>query len=173
MPVFLKRDLTDQIPTLKKENLRHADFAQRSIQELFDKELIDKSQVREVNYTSSVIAWNEGKGQFSVQRLPDEVQFSSVNAIAVTDLDGDARPDLLLGGNLLYWLPQFSRLDASEGAVLLNRGSRNWHLLTQSASGLSVPGAIRHMLPITDARGPAWLFLRNNSTPLVYRRNTP
>jgi hypothetical protein len=173
MPVFLKRDLTDQIPTMKKENLRHADFAQRSIQELFDKELIDKSQVRELNYTSSVIAWNEGKGQFSVQRLPDEVQFSSVNAIAVTDLDGDARPDLLLGGNLLYWLPQFSRLDASEGAVLLNRGSRNWQLLTPSASGLSVPGAIRHILPITDARGPAWLFLRNNSTPLVYRRNTP
>jgi hypothetical protein len=171
MPVFLKRDLTDQIPTLKKENLRHADFANRSIQELFEKELIDKSQVREVNFTSSVIAWNEGGGRFSLQRLPDEVQFSSVNAIAVADLDADARPDLILGGNLLYWLPQFSRVDASEGHVLINRGNRRWELLPPAQSGLSVEGAIRQILPIQQSAGPAWLFLRNNSTPVIYRRN--
>jgi hypothetical protein len=173
MPVFLKRDLTDQIPTLKKENLRHADFARRSIQELFDEELIEKSQVKEVNFTSSVIAWNEGGGRFSIQRLPDEVQFSSINALAVTDLNGDARPDLLLGGNLLYWLPQFSRVDASEGHVLINTGDRRWELLKPDKSGLSVEGAIRQILPIAHPQGPAWLFLRNNNAPVMYRPNNP
>jgi hypothetical protein len=173
MPVFLKRDLTDQIPTLKKENLRHADFARRSIQELFDEELIEKSQVREVNFTASVVAWNEGDGRFSIQRLPDEVQFSSLNAIAVTDLNGDTRPDMILGGNLLYWLPQFSRVDASEGHVLINRGDRRWEALSPGRSGLSVEGAIRQILPIAQPQGPAWLFLRNNIAPVMYRANTP
>jgi hypothetical protein len=173
MPVFLKRDLTDQIPTLKKENLRHADFARRSIQELFDEELIEKSQVREVNFTASVVAWNEGDGRFSIQRLPDEVQFSSLNAIAVTDLNGDTRPDMILGGNLLYWLPQFSRVDASEGHVLINRGDRRWEALLPGRSGLSVEGAIRQILPISQPQGPAWLFLRNNNAPVMYRANTP
>ncbi len=173
MPIFLKRDLTDQIPTLKKENLRHTDFATRSIQELFEKELIDKSMIREVNFSSSVVAWNEGNGRFTLSRLPDEVQLSSVRAIAVTDLNGDAKPDLVMGGNLLHWLPQFSRLDASEGHVLLNKGGRQWEYLPAGRSGLRVDGEVRQILPLQRPEGPAWIFLRNNSTPVIFTLNKP
>jgi hypothetical protein len=173
MPIFLKRDLTDQIPTLKKENLRHTDFATRSIQELFEKELIDKSMIREVNFSSSVVAWNEGNGRFTLSRLPDEVQLSSVRAIAVTDLNGDAKPDLVMGGNLLHWLPQFSRLDASEGHVLLNKGGRQWEYLPAGRSGLRVDGEVRQILPLQRPEGPAWIFLRNNSTPVIVTLNKP
>jgi len=173
MPVFLKRDLTDQIPTLKKENLRHTDFATRSIQELFEKELIDKSMIREVNFSSSVVAWNEGNGRFTLSRLPDEVQLSSVRAIAVSDINGDAKPDLVMGGNLLHWLPQFSRLDASEGHVLLNKGGRQWEYLPAGRSGLRVDGAIRQILPLQGPEGPAWIFLRNNNTPVIFTLNKP
>ena len=43
VPVFLKRDITDQVVSLKKQNLRYAEFAEKSIQELFTPELIKKS----------------------------------------------------------------------------------------------------------------------------------
>ncbi|MCG7859801.1 FG-GAP repeat protein, partial [Flavihumibacter sediminis] len=36
MPVFMKRELTEQIPGLKKQNLRNEQFATKSIQDLFD-----------------------------------------------------------------------------------------------------------------------------------------
>ena len=35
IPVFLKRDLTDQVASLRKQNLRNKDFAKKSVQELF------------------------------------------------------------------------------------------------------------------------------------------
>ena len=50
MPVFLKRDMEDQMPGLKKKNLRHGDYATRSIQDLFSKELIQSSVVKQFDY---------------------------------------------------------------------------------------------------------------------------
>jgi hypothetical protein len=98
---------------------------------------------------------------------------SSVRAIAVADLNGDAKPDLVLGGNLLHWLPQFSRLDASEGHVLINKGGRDFDCLSASRSGLRVQGAVRQILPLHMPGAPAWVFLRNNSTPVIYTLNKP
>jgi len=48
-PVFLKKEVTDQFPGLKKQNLKHQDYAQKTIQELFNKELIEKPAVKKVN----------------------------------------------------------------------------------------------------------------------------
>ena len=113
MPVFLKREITDQFPGLKKQNLKHSDYATKTIQDLFGKEVLDKSVKKEFNFCQSVVAINNGKGGFNVEALPTMVQLSSVNAIAVTDLNKDNKPDLLMGGNLFDFPPQFGRLDGS------------------------------------------------------------
>ena len=42
MPVFLKHDLQDEVPSIKKQNLQHAEYAKKSIQELFSSELLNK-----------------------------------------------------------------------------------------------------------------------------------
>jgi hypothetical protein len=167
MPVFLKRDLTDQIPTLKKENLLHSDYARRSIQDLFEESLISSSIVKKVQTASSCVAWNEGGGKFTVERLPDAVQFSSVNAILVKDVNGDGRKDLVLAGNLLHWLPQFSRLDASRGHLLLGRATRGWERVPSSVSGISVSGATRGICGVNVSGAPHLLFLRNDDTPVL------
>ena len=167
MPVFLKRDLTDQIPTLKKENLLHADYAKRSIQDLFDEALISSSTVKKAHVASSCVAWNEGGGRFTLARLPDPVQFSSVNAVCVLDADGDGRMDLVLAGNLLHWLPQFSRLDAGEGLLLLGRPSRGWEMVPSEKSGISVPGATRAVRRLDVSGVPHLLFARNDTTHVL------
>jgi hypothetical protein len=172
MPVFLKRDLTDQIPTLKKENLLHSDYAKRSIQELFEDALISSSTVKKAQTASSCVAWNEGGGRFTVTRLPDPVQFSSVNVIHVRDVDGDGRKDLVLAGNLLHWLPQFSRLDASTGHLLLGRPSRQWERLPSPVSGVSVSGATKGIREINVSGVPRLLFLRNDDMPLLLTPKT-
>ncbi|MDP9231069.1 MAG: VCBS repeat-containing protein, partial [Bacteroidota bacterium] len=117
VPVFLKKDMTDQIPSLKKENLRNADYANKSISELFPAEALKNSTVKKFNYSSSCIAINEGNGKFTIQKLPTMVQLSSVNAILCFDVNGDNKKDLILGGNQFGFLPQFCRLDASFGHV--------------------------------------------------------
>ena len=173
VPVFLKRDLTDQIPTLKKQNLRHGEYANKSIQELFEETLIKTSVVKEVNYARSCIAWNEGGGKFTVSDLPYPVQLSSVNAVHVSDVNKDGKPDILLGGNLLDWLPQFSRVDASFGHVLLNKGKREWNCLAPAESGVYMTGAVKHIIPIKAQGNQQYIFLRNNEVPVTYSLKNP
>jgi hypothetical protein len=169
MPVFLKHDMEEQIPSLKKQNLKHGEFAKKSIQDLFSTDILKHTLVKEFNYTSSVIAINEGNGEFRVQKLPQMVQFSSLNAIQVMDINADGFPDLVLGGNEFGFLPQFGRLDASFGHILLNNGKGEFTWTNPRISGLQIPGQIRDISKISNINNVYLLFLRNNDTPEMYR----
>ncbi|MBL7740888.1 MAG: VCBS repeat-containing protein [Chitinophagaceae bacterium] len=169
MPVFLKRELTEQMPGLKKQNLKFEEYALRSVQDLFSNETIDKSQVQEFNYSSSCIAWNKGNGNFDIQELPAEAQLSSVNAILCTDINGDGRNDLIMGGNHFYLQPQFSRLDASYGHILLNDANRKW--IRPANTGLAIRGQVRDIIGWPAPSGLRLLFLQNDDFPVFYKIN--
>lgn len=169
VPVFLKRELTDQIPVLKKENLKHQDYANKSIQDLFAPSLIQSSEVRVADDALSCIAWNEGNGHYTIAALPALVQLSTVNAVLVSDVNQDGKPDLLLGGNMTAFQPQFSRIDASYGQLLLNKGQRQWDVVTMSRSGLDVPGETRVIRKLNIGTRPVYIFFRNNGLPQAYQ----
>lgn len=173
MPVFLKRELTDQIPSLKKQNLKHGDYAVKSIQELIKKEQLNKGQVKTFNYGSSCIAVNNGKGNFTVKKMPSEIQLSSVNAIACTDINNDGLVDIVLGGNEFDFLPQLCRIDASFGSVLMNDGKGNFASLSPAETGLQLHGEIRDIKIINQGKGKSGLFLQNDDFPLLYQFAKP
>ena len=168
VPVFLKREITDQFPALKKENLKHRDYAGKTIQQLFSSQVLDKAVVSEFNYTASIIAINDGKGHFKVVELPQQVQLSSVNSIHVTDLDNDGKPDLILGGNMFTFQPQFGRLDGNYGHVLLNNGKGEFTPVPSSRSGLLVSEEVRAIAGIKGKVKNFILFARNNQEPKLY-----
>src|SRR5439155_17262764 len=74
MPVFLKRDLEEQLPSIKKANLKNEMYSKKTIQELFPADILSKSAVKKFNYPSSCTAINNGDGKFTVQKLPAMVQ---------------------------------------------------------------------------------------------------
>ncbi|GAO45052.1 hypothetical protein FPE01S_04_02950 [Flavihumibacter petaseus NBRC 106054] len=166
-PVFLKRELTDQIPSLKKQNLKHEQYALKSIQELFPEKVLSKATVRIFNYNASIVAWNDGKGNFSVSELPYPVQLSSVNAIAVKDINGDGKADMVMGGNNLHLQPQFCRLDASEGHLLFNQGNRQWQNNDPAFSGLQLKGEIRGLQFLEFQQRLSLLVTQNDSVPVL------
>ncbi|MEO8110823.1 MAG: FG-GAP-like repeat-containing protein [Ginsengibacter sp.] len=169
MPVFLRKEVTEQFPFLKKENLKNSDYAPRSIQQLFNKEMIEKSSVKKFNYCSSVIAINNGNGNFTIQKLPPMVQLSSVNAVSVVDINGDKKSDLILGGNKFEFPPQLGRLDAGYGDVLINKGNGNFAIMNHSASGLNIIGEIKDIKEIDDKEKRFILITRNDDFPLLYQ----
>jgi hypothetical protein len=168
MPVFLKHDMEFQMPILKKQNLKHGEFAKKTIQDLLPQDLLKTSQVREFNYCPSIVAINEGNGQYKIQKLPAMVQFSSVNAIRCMDLNGDGFPDLILGGNEFGFLPQFGRLDGSFGDVLINDGKGNFTYINNARSGLNLRGQIRDIALIKGQKKTRVLFMINDEVPVLY-----
>jgi hypothetical protein len=168
MPVFLKRDMEDQIPYLKKLALKHQDFAEKSIQELFPPQDLKTSVVKSFNYPSSCIAINEGNWQFKIQVLPAQVQLSSVNAILMKDINGDGFADLVMGGNNFSFLPQFCRLDASFGDVLLNDKKGFFKWIPPAKSGLQLRGVIRDIQAIKQKNNESILFLQNSDIPVLF-----
>lgn len=169
VPVFLKREFTDALPSFKKENLRHHEFAKKTIQTLFKPELVQSATVKLFNYSSSVIAWNEGNGKFTVQPLPVVGQLSSVNAIQCRDINDDGKTDLVLGGNITECLPQFGRLDANYGIVLENKGARQFQEMPPLQNNISITGMVRDIAWVNGNNENYLIFLRNNDHPKIYK----
>jgi enediyne biosynthesis protein E4 len=171
VPVFLKRDMEDQLPSIKKSNLKNEAYARKSIQELFPRELLSKSVVKKFNYSSSCIALNNGNGKFTIKKLPVMSQISCVNVIHPIDLNGDGYVDLVLGGNQFGFLPQFERLDASLGDVLINNGKGDFIWQDASKTGLQLRGEERDIAEIRTSRGDYLLFLQNDEYPALFKVN--
>jgi hypothetical protein len=167
-PVFTKREITDQLPSLKKKNLKHHEYAVKTIEDLFG-DAIQSAVVKTVNYASSCVAYNDGKGNFTIKKLPTNVQLSSVNSIAVKDLDNDKFPDLVLAGNFFDLLPQFCRLDASRGIVLHNNQKGNFSVVNDSKSGLNIDGEVKDIKTINIQNQLYYLFLKNSQYPDLYQ----
>lgn len=167
--VFMKRDLTDQLPSVKKLTLKHEDFAKKTIQDLFAADLLEKSLVKTINYAASCIAINEGNGKFTIKKLPLETQLSCINAILTTDVNNDGFSDLVIGGNCFGFLPQFARMDASFGHVLLNNGKGDFIDLSNARSGLELNGVIRDIKRIPTRDGACLLILQNDDWPALYK----
>jgi len=163
IPIFNKRDLTNQLPSIKKENLMHRDYANKSIQNILDTDKLNRSLKLTAKYFDSVIAYGDGLGSFVFEKLPLPVQLSSVNAICVLDYDEDGFIDIVTGGNKYDVLPQFSRLDASSGLVILNDGKEKKITDKSKTIELNVSGEIQDFI---YNRAAGITILRNNDSPL-------
>ena len=172
IPIHLKQELAKQIPLIKKKNLSYADYSKKSFQELFVKEVIDNSIQKTVNIQESVIAINKGNGKFEVKALPKEVQFSCVNTICTLDVNKDGVLDLILGGNQYGFKPQFSRLDANYGSVLLGNKKGTFSWLPYANSGFFVKGEVKHVKGIKNKNNiNSIIAVVNNSTPKIFKCN--
>jgi enediyne biosynthesis protein E4 len=169
IPVFLRKEITEQFPALKKDNFTSSDYAKKTIQDLFSKDIINRSFIKQFNSSSSIIAINNGKGNFTVQKLPLILQLSSVNAIAVTDINNDKYPDLIVGGNLFGFPPQFCRLDASYGNVLLNNGKGTFTVVNSKQSGICLRGEIKDIKEIKAKNKRYMLIVQNDLNPALFQ----
>lgn len=171
-PIHQKRELTEQLPSLKKQNLKASDYAHRTIQQLFPKEIMDKSIVKKVETSASVIAINEGNGKFTIKNLPPRVQLSCVCDITCTDVNNDGNLDLIMAGNNYEFKPQFSRLDASQGNLLLGDGNLNFTWQDYETSGFKIREEVKYLKQFKDKNGNTYVIAAiNNNKPKIFALN--
>jgi len=171
VPVFTKRELTEQMPTLKKQNLKHADYAKKSVQDLFTGTITEKSTVKKFTYAAHCMAINNGNGNFTINKLPWQTQLSCVNKSIATDINNDGKLDVLIGSNRYDFLPQFCRLDAAFGWVLVNNGAGNFSVMDSKKSGLTIKGSVKDIKAITVKKEQVYLYLINNEFPIMVKQH--
>ncbi|AXT62553.1 CRTAC1 family protein [Aquimarina sp. AD10] len=168
IPIHLRNELTGQINVLKKQNLKFSEYATKAIDELFSPEVLQNATVKSVNNFASLIAYNDGQGNFEIKTLPDEVQISCICDIETEDLNNDGVLDLIVAGNNYSFKPQFSRLDASTGNILLS--TSNGEYIDQKASGFFVEGEVKELHWLKNKSGEKYLISGiNNKTPKIFK----
>ncbi len=169
VPIHLKSELAKQIPSIKKKNLSYADYSKKSFQEIFDKTICENSILKTASYQESIIAINKGNGNFEIQILPKEVQFSSVNTICTLDVNNDGILDIILGGNQFGFKPQFSRLDANYGSILLGSKSGVYSWLPYNKSGFNIKGQVKSIQKIKNKNNLVSIIaVINNEKPKIF-----
>jgi hypothetical protein len=162
-PYALRHNLIEQLKYLSKRFPDYESFKSATIQDIFTPEQLQESRTLEANTLSSIILFNEGGFNFTLQKLPLETQLSPVYAITTSDFDNDGDQDILLGGNLNGVKPEFGRYDASFGNYLENTGNRIF-TFHQTGTGLKVNGQIRDLKVLKNK-----VFItKNNDSLEVY-----
>jgi hypothetical protein len=169
-PFYLRGDMVAQLPILKKKFNRYADYAGKTIEEVFTADQLKSSLQLKVQQTQSCVFINDGKGNFSMQPLPVMAQLSPVFGILVSDLNKDGRNDIFMGGNFYGLKPEVGRLDASYGTTLLQNADHSFTFMKPSESGLFMKGEVRDVKQISNKNGSFIIVARNNEDLQVYKK---
>jgi enediyne biosynthesis protein E4 len=100
--------------------------------------------------------------------LPYQAQLSSIKNCKAIDVNNDGFKDLVIAGNTFNMLPQFCRVDASYGQVLLNDKKGNFYPMPFTQAGLFVNGEVNDLVLIKAQSKTKFLFLQNNDFPKLY-----
>ncbi|MGN6195107.1 MAG: VCBS repeat-containing protein [Ginsengibacter sp.] len=165
IPFANKEDLQKQIPVIKKRFLYAADFAKASLDDIFTKDELEKSDTLTADYFSNAILMNDGKLNFSVHAMPWQAQLSTYKTATVVDANGDHLPDILLAGNYYENNVQMGRNDADFGTILVNKGNGKFE--ANSINGLQIKGQVRHIQKINIGKKEAFILARNNDSTMV------
>jgi hypothetical protein len=172
VPVFLKREMMEQFPFLKAQTLKHSDYATKTIYDFFKADILNQGYSARIDYLSSVVAKNDGKGNFTISKLPTAAQLSCINAMEKLDANLDGYQDILIGGNNYGFIPQFSRQDASRGLLLMNNKKGGFYPLKQRESGFILSGEIKQISKLIIGDSNKIIALINNQKPKIFSLNS-
>lgn len=169
-PVMMKREFMDQLPSLKKNSLKHQEYASKSIEELLPDTGRKNAQVWNAKYFYSVILINSGKGNYQIMTLPAVFQTSILSQAVFWDVNKDGFLDVIPMGNRSTYLPQFGRMDGFCGDIMINREGKYFDRMPAASSGLDLRGDARCAAVIRMKDKNAFMVTFNNNTPKYYEQ---
>lgn len=161
-------ELTKQFAFLKKKYPSSRDLAAESIENIFGKKNLEEAKVLEATMLSSILYENTGKDlKFIAHRLPDEIQFSSLEAGAIINTGNSNISSIIVGGNFYGANIEMGRSDASYGNVLSI--DKNNSSAAYPIGGLSIKGQVRRILPIEINGETYFTIARNNENLMIIK----
>ncbi|MEQ9303594.1 MAG: VCBS repeat-containing protein [Marinoscillum sp.] len=167
-PFATKKEITRQLPSLKKSVLLYEDYAQKTFETLLSETVRSGALAYKAERLSSSILWNDAD-TLIFEDLPLPAQVTPVFAIALSDFNSDGDMDIWLGGNFFNLKPQVGRSNSSKGIFLSNNGNEKFEYMHPSACGIVVDGEVRDAQVISTARGDLLVVSRNNDHVLTFK----
>lgn len=161
-PMASRDELLDQMPALKKKYIKYIDYADATLESLFDEEQLNASHILSCTEPATLIWLNNGDQTFTRKELPIEAQFSVTQSILSDDYDGDGIKDLVLLGNFFSYRTQLGESDASLGVFLRGLGQGRFESVEPYRSGLFADGDIRHAVQVRSASGKIRIVISKN-----------
>lgn len=168
-PMVLKGELQRATPGIKQKFIKYKDYANKTVEELYSDEQRDGMVLRQITTTESAFLINDGKGNFSLQALPYQAQYSPIRGIEVSDFDHDGKIDILLAGNFFDSLPEWGRFDATYGLMLQGLGKGKFAAKTSQKTGFKTMGQVRKMAIAKGKGGNFVVLAKNNDKAQVFQ----
>ena len=171
-PIALRDDLIRAVPPLKARYRSYKDYATQTVTDIFPPAELADAIVKTANSFETALARSNGDGTYTLIPLPREAQLAPVYAEMTKDIDGDGKPDLLIGGNFDGFKPDIAQMGASYGLVLHADGKGAFTPIDAKRSGFVVSGQTRDIRRIRTRNGELIMVVRNNDRPLFFRINS-
>ena len=168
-PLVNLDELAAQMPFLRKKYPTYRSFAGQHIEQLFEPEQLEQSQILEVEELRSGYLKNED-GFFRFIPFPDVLQTAPILHYLVADFNGDGKEEALAGGNYFGIKPYLGRLDAFPGALILN----DTNILLTPALGLNFSGkSVRYLALLEMGEKNILLAVYNNESAEIFELTFP
>jgi hypothetical protein len=158
-----------QMPSIKKRFDDNAKYAKASMDEIFTPEMMAGAVVLHCKEVRSGWFENDGHGKFSFHPFPLVAQEAPVNSVVYTDVNGDGKADLILGGNEYEASVMTGRYDASYGLLLEGDGKGGWAGVSPVESGLILDGDVRDLKVVMVAGQRVLLAAVNDSKMRAFK----
>lgn len=170
-PFATKLEVNQQMPFLKKTNLKYEDYSHKTYEALLSEEARAGALFYKTETLESAILWND-KGQFNLQGLPIEAQVAPIFGITSDDFDGDGNQDIWLGGNFFNVKPQVGRYNSSKGIYLKGLGGKKFEYVKPANSGIQIEGEVRDVEIINVNSSKVMLVARNNASVQAFSKKS-
>ncbi|MDG1805845.1 VCBS repeat-containing protein [Flavicella sp.] len=124
VPVRGKECSTQQLPGLDQKFKSYEQFAKADINDVLGAS--EKSSVKHKAYEFNSVVLRNNKGVLTMENLPYQAQFSTVQSVLVDDFTNDGLKDVLIAGNRFNVEVETTRADASVGLFLQSDAHGNY-----------------------------------------------
>ncbi len=168
-PFLAKDEVERSLPLLKKHYLLYAEYAGEVMKDVFYG-WIDTIKPLRAERLGSAVCYGDGKGAFSVNDLPAELQLAPVFSFQKIPGTTGNENTYISGGNFFDVIPYEGRYDAQPLALFSVSKAGKFNVPRQPQLA-GIKGQVRDVKWLQSGTKPAIMIVaRNNDSPTFFRK---